>query len=316
MFDTGAMRARGNGQAGSFGDPEDAPASECFDDIEAPVEFVEDLDGIAVIGAGAPDRESQGRRLEPSKGPSLRAVATRAGGGVDALDAVAGYVAPRVLAGDQRYEVSDALSHVLPEGIQRGSTVGVVGPGAASLAMAVAAGPTATGSWMAMVGCDDISLVGVEQAGVALHQTIVVSQPPRESWGGVVAALVDAFDVVAVSSPSQVSLRDARRLLSRVRDRGGILIDVGDCWPEAHDIELRVHGQRWSGLGQGHGVLTARQVQVTVAGRRGTRSREVPLWLPGPDAVPAAIDPDHRHAGADIDLITGDGDVVPLRKVI
>jgi hypothetical protein len=282
-------------------------------------EFVEDLEGIAVIGAGARDHERRGRRLDPSQGPSLRTVADRAGGGVEALDAVAGHVAPQVLAGHRRYEVSAALQHVLPEGLQRGSTVGVAGPGAASLAMAVVAGPMAAGSWMAMVGCDDISLVGVEQAGVALHQTIVVSQPPRESWGGVVAALVDAFDIVVMSSPSRISQRDARRLLSRVRERGGVLVDVGDCWPEAHDLELRVHNQRWSGLGLGHGVLTARQVQVTVSGRRGVRPRDVPLWLPGPDAVPVAIDPQlHHHAGADVDRLVAEvegTEAVPLRSV-
>jgi hypothetical protein len=255
----------------------------------------------------------------------LRAVAVRAGGGAAALDAVADHVTPLVMAGDRCLDVSPALAHVLPHGLQRGSTVGVRGPAALSLALAVAAGPVASGSWMAALGCDDLSLVGAEQAGVALHRLIVVTEPQRSAWGSVAAALVDAFDVVVVGTGYGVSARDARRLLSRARERGGVIVDVADCWPEAHDIVLEVAAQSWSGLGDGHGTLEARRVEIAVTGRRGVRPRMVPLWLPGASAMPEAIDPvEGRHAGSDVDWLdradgavgaVSEGDDVRLRGV-
>ena len=253
---------------------------------------------------------------------SLRAVVDRAGGGVAGLKAVTGHVAPLVMAGDRRLDVLPALAHVLPEGLQRGSTVGVRGTAVLSLALAVCAGPVAGGAWMATLGCNELSLVGAEQAGVALHRMVMVTQPPPSSWGAVAAALVDAFDVVLVGGSSAVHASDARRLLSRARERGGIIIDVANSWSEAPDLVLEVTGQQWVGLGDGHGVLTARQVTIEVSGRRGVRPRQVPLWLPGPSSGPEAIDPvslqhdgfqhdafqsdasqsdtDHRYAGGDI----------------
>lgn len=250
----------------------------------------------------------------------LRAVADQAGGGVAGLEAVTDHVAPLVMAGDRRLDVLPALAYLLPQGLQRGSTVGVRGTAALSLALAVCAGPVAGGAWMATLGCNELSLVGAEQAGVALHRMVMVTQPPRSSWGAVAAALVDAFDVVLVGGSSAVHANDARRLLSRARERGGIIIDVANSWPEAPDLVLEVTGQQWAGLGDGHGVLTARQVTIEVSGRRGVRPRQVPLWLPGPSSGPEAIDPvsfqhdafqhdafqsdaTHRYAGAEITVL-------------
>lgn len=232
-----------------------------------------------------------------SDGPrqvSLRAVAHRAGGGVAALDAITDHVTPLVMAGDRRFDVLPALAHVLPEGLQSGSTVGVRGTAALSLALAVSAGPVAGGAWMATLGCNELSLVAAEQAGIALHRMVMVTQPPRSSWGVVAAALIDAFDVVLLGGSGAVHAGDARRLLSRARERGGIIIDVANSWPEAPDLVLEVTGQQWSGLGDGHGVLTARQVMIEVSGRRGVRPRQIPLWLPGPSSGPEVINPDSR----------------------
>ncbi len=155
-----------------------------------------------------------------------------------------------------------------------------------SLALAVAAGPVAAGAWLATVGCEELCLVSAEQAGVALQRTVLVEQPPKASWGTVVAALVDAFEVVLVSGSYRVGARDARRLLSRARERGSVVIDVGGIWPEAHDVSLEATGQVWSGIGVGHGSLATRRVLVEVSGRRGTRPQQAPLLLPGTRFTP------------------------------
>ena len=236
-----------------------------------------------------------------------------------ALDDTADRAAPTVLAGDRRLEVVPALEHVLPDGIQRGSTIGIRGQAPLSLGLVTAAGAVRAGAWMAMLGCDQLGLVAAEQAGVPLHRVVMVDQPQRSSWGAVAAALVDAFDVVLVSSSFPVKAKDGRRLLSRARERGGVIIDVSNTWPEATDLVLEVVDQRWTGLGEGYGVLEAREVTIEVSGRRGVRPRLVPMWLPGPDQVPQAIDP--AHAGADIDhlvAVEADDDlaeVTPLRRV-
>ncbi len=230
----------------------------------------------------------------------------------ESLTDAAQRVAPTTLAVERRLEVSPALGHVLPDGLQRGSVVAVRGPGAGSLALAVAAGPVASGSWLATVGCEELGLVAAEQAGVALHRMVKVDQPPRSSWGAVLAALVDAFDLILVSSTHRARARDSQRLRSRARERGSVVVDAGGVWPEVPDLVLEITQQRWSGLGDGHGVLTQRRVQVEVTGRRGTRPRLVPLWLPGPTGGPEAIEPD-AHAGADIDqLVSADPGEPPV----
>lgn len=209
-------------------------------------------------------------------------------------DAVGG-IAPMAMSHKQRFDVAVAVSRLLPEGLQRGSTLGVRGPAAISVAFAVAAGPVATGSWIAMIGCDDFGLVAAEQLGMPLHRMIMVAQPTHALWAAVAAALVDGFDVLMLANSYSIGLRDARRLLSRTRERGGVIIDTTQCWPEAHDVVLEVTSQQWVGLGDGHGMLKARQVNIEVSGRRGERLRTVPLWLPGSQGIPQLLD--HAHIG-------------------
>ena len=69
--------------------------------------------------------------------------------------------------------------------------------GATSMALAVAAGPTRAGSWVACVGSDELGWSAAAETGVDLDRLVVVRSTPQ-SWATVTAALVDAFDVVAV----------------------------------------------------------------------------------------------------------------------
>jgi len=250
---------------------------------------------------------STGERLPPSLGSAQENGDQRRGprGPVDLADA-AQRVAPLTLARARRLDVSPTMAAVLPEGLQRGTTVGVRGATALSLALATAAGPMATGSWLAVVGCGDLCPAGAAALGVALHRTVVVDEPPRGSWGSVLAALFDAFDIVIVDRASSglrsdgppIAHRDLGRLAARARERGTVIIDVADVWPAAPDIGIEVVAQQWSGLGDGHGVLAGRNLIVEVSGRRDAgRPRRVELSLPGADGALAA------YAGADIDAL-------------
>ena len=211
---------------------------------------------------------------------------------------------PLNLAGERVLPVIPVLAGVLPGGgLQRGTTVATVGPGSVSLALALVAGPSAAGSWSAVVGIPSLGLLAAAELGVALERLVLVDRPAPGMWSTVVAALLDAFEVVVVRPEQRVRVADQRRLLARARERGAVVVQAGgrsDAWPDAPDVRMAVTAQGWRGLEVGHGHLRARRVTVEVTGRRATgRRREVDLWLPGragrPGPVPTS-EPGWRQA--------------------
>jgi hypothetical protein len=216
----------------------------------------------------------------------------RAGDRADGrVDVPAGTLAERLrpvtLARERGLALLPALEPVVPGGVlRRGSVVGVSSPpgqggGATSLALALAAGPSAAGSWVAAVGFPSLGLAAAAELGVAFERLVVVAPPDPGSWATVVAALVDGFDVVLVRAGRSLRPGDARRLVARARERGTVLVPVGEWRADAPDVSLVVTSSRWEGLGDGHGHLRARRVTIEVGGRReAARQRTVELWLP------------------------------------
>jgi hypothetical protein len=207
---------------------------------------------------------------------------------------------PLTLAGERLLPLAPALQAPLGlPGLRRGSAVTVTG--STALALALVAGASAAGSWVAAVGLRDLGVVAAAEAGVVLDRLALVPDPPRRLWAEVVAALVDGVDVVLVRSPARTRPADARRLAARVRERGAVLVALGDTWPEPPELRLRVTGSAWRGLGHGHGHLDAHRLDVLVTGRgAAARERHTQLWLPG--LVPA-----EPAAGAGFDLDAGAG---------
>jgi hypothetical protein len=157
----------------------------------------------------------------------------------------------------------------------------------------MAAGPSSEGSWLGAVGVSSLGLAAASELGVDLEHLVVVADPPSPSWGTVVATLVDAFDVVLVRPRRRIGVADARRLTARARERGSVLVVLGDTtmWPDALDVELSIRSAEWHGIGDGHGHLHARQVVVEADGRRAAaRTRRVSLWLPAAGGGVAAVD--------------------------
>jgi len=211
------------------------------------------------------------------------------------LRAIAGRGQAAVVPSSERVlPVLPALADLLPEGgLRRGSVVSVAG--ATSLALALLAGPSAAGSWCAAVGLSSLGLVAAAELGVALERFPLVAAPPpgRVGWATVVAAVLDAMDVVLTWPPPNVRSSDVRRLTARARERGAVLM-VGfggggaraspASWSEGIDVRLAVSRARWDGLGQGHGRLAGRRVEVVANGRRSAgRERRAWLWLPAVD---------------------------------
>jgi len=205
------------------------------------------------------------------------------------LPLVAARTRPVALAREALLPVLPALEGLLPEpGLRRGTTVGVGGgPGATSLALALGAAASAVGSWAGAVGLPSLGLEAAGELGVALERLLLV-EPPPDRWATVVAALLDAVDLVHIALPPRVRLGDARRLAARARERGAVLVvhapgAVGTgAWPEAPAVRLTVAESAWAGpAGGGAGRLHARRVEVVGGGRgAAARPRRAALWLP------------------------------------
>jgi hypothetical protein len=147
-----------------------------------------------------------------------------------------------------------------------------------SLAMALLAGPSRAGEWSAVVGMPDFGLEAAAAYGLDLDRTVVIPRP-GEHWLSVTAGLLDVAGVVLVRPYAVVTEHQAERLRARLRQKDAALVCLG-AWPRA-DATLRATRSTWVGLGQGHGHLVARQVEVVV--RTGASPRTVSLWLPAPD---------------------------------
>ncbi|MGQ0830089.1 MAG: hypothetical protein ACT4OV_00250 [Microthrixaceae bacterium] len=232
------------------------------------------------------------------------------------LSTLAEQVRPAILARDQRLPVLEALEDLLPgAGLRRGATVSIsaapgVG-GATSLAMALVAEASRNGSWVAAVGLASLGLVAADELGVALERLVLVAAPQREGWGGVLAALIDGFDLV-VLHPGRGGVRpaDARRLVARARERGSVLVQLGPGWPEGADLALEVTHARWEGLDGGHGHLRARKVRVLRRGRgEAAQPCTADLWLP---AVGGSVE---VVASTTVRGALPDASVTPLRAV-
>ena len=232
--------------------------------------------------------------------------------GRDHLRLLGDRIAPLVGARERTLPVLAPLRDLFPGGaLQRGWVIATEGDGATSLAFAVAAGPSAAGSWTAVVGEEGLGLAAAAEVGMVLERLLVVTAAGSRDAAEAVAALVGSVDVVLLGSGIRLGAADHRRLAARLRERGSVLIRPGG--DDAHgvgvwttgarssgrrvgdlhgaDVCLRVVSSRWNGLGDGWGLLRSRHVSVRVTGRGAAgRPRTVDLLLPGPDGSPVLLE--------------------------
>jgi hypothetical protein len=211
--------------------------------------------------------------------------------------AVAARATQMVTAGERLLPVIDPLASLLPRGgLQRGSTVAITGRGGAtSIALALVSAASAEGSWVAVVGVPGLGLLAAHELGMALDRCALIDEPPPGQWGQVVGALIGGVDIVVTAAPRHARAGDVRRVAARLRERGTVLIQLGDA---AADLGLDVSTLAWEGIGKGRGRLLARRVRVRRSGR-GAASRpvEVELWLPGPHGEVALT---HQEGWAEV----------------
>ncbi|MEV7782997.1 hypothetical protein [Kitasatospora sp. NPDC088351] len=199
------------------------------------------------------------------------------------LRPVVSTAAPRgggVAAGDRGLlPVPPALGAVLPEGGLRRGTAVSVGGGDAGLLLALAAGVgEAEGGWVAAVGLPDLGLAAAAGYGLDLRR-LLVADDPGPHWAEVVSVLAGAVELVMLRPDGPVAPSAAARLAAVLRRSGCVLLVAGP-WPGAV-LRVGVRSGRWFGLGDGHGQLTGRQVEVVAEGRgSAVRGRAARLWLP------------------------------------
>ncbi len=221
---------------------------------------------------------------------------------VPPLAEMAQRVRPTTLATDRVLPVLEALKGLLPNGLQRGITLGVSGVGARSLALALMARATETGSWVVVVGDGDLGLAAAAEVGVALKRLIVVNAPDPKQWAPVVAAFVGSVDLVLVSPRHRPLMAEVRRLAARCREGGSILVYLSprvghplDDWPGRLDFQFFINGAAWVGLDvvpnagsdMNQDRLRVRRIDVSVNGRGlPSEGRRDTLFLPGPEGIP------------------------------
>ncbi|MEZ5372023.1 MAG: hypothetical protein R2704_04700 [Microthrixaceae bacterium] len=159
------------------------------------------------------------------------------------------------------------MADLLPSGgLARGATVSVGGScGAVSLAALLMVEASKAGSWVVAVGMDELNWEAALALGVVAERSVVVRVAERSQATEVMAAVVDAADVVLVGPEVVLAASAVRRLRARARERGSVLIRVqpnharragsqhrtaDDRW-DGPELSLRSRVVRWSGLGRG-----------------------------------------------------------------
>ncbi len=174
-----------------------------------------------------------------------------------------------------------AIAQLLPGGaLKQGAIYSV--ERSATLLMALLAGPSAAGSWCGIVGMPEFGVEAAARFGVDLDRLVLVPHP-GDQWLNVTAAIADVMEVVVTRPPRRADDASISRLAARLRQRDATLIVLG-TWPQSEAM-LSLSESDWSGIGDGHGHLSARQVTVTVTSRVHARPRSARLWLPDREAT-------------------------------
>jgi hypothetical protein len=187
-----------------------------------------------------------------------------------------------------------AIAELLPGGgLKQGAMYSV--ENSATLLLALLAGPSAAGSWCGVVGVPELGIEAAASFGIDLDRLILVPNP-GDQWLAVTAAIADVLTVVVAKPPRQASESNLARLSARLRQRGSTLIVVGS-WPQTEAM-LSLSQSSWTGIGEGHGHLTARQVTVTVSTRLDGRPHSARLWLPDPELQFTRVESPQNHLRA------------------
>lgn len=208
---------------------------------------------------------------------------TRSAFVVPSLSKVNQLVEPIVLARDRTFPIVDELSGLFADrGVQRGSTIGVAGNAAVSLAVALSVGVSRSGGWVVAVGLPSVGSLAASELGAELSRWAFIDRPGNQA-GDVLHALAASVDLVLVGPGIKLRTGHRRKIVARMRERGTSVIAVDNprLFDSRADVSLRIKRTAWTGIGSGHGRLISRGVEVEATGRGANASpRRQLLWLP------------------------------------
>lgn len=198
-----------------------------------------------------------------------------------------------VLARERNLPVHPVLAPLLASGLVRGQTVVCAGSASVSCALALLVAPTRQGSWAGVIGVPSLGVVAAADMGVDLDRTVFV-RGRLDAHGdpaNVLGALVDGVDLVVTSARFVSSLAPSlvRRFTTRLQSRGAVCIVVDDTRAMSGDVRISTRVRELTGIGDGHGHVSARRVTLEVDGRRHERSVRRDVWLPGPSGCPEEV---------------------------
>ena len=177
--------------------------------------------------------------------------------------------------------VADELVSLLTQpGLVPGSVLAAQGPGALTLATAFAAEVSRTGGWVTAVGLARMGVSAVAERGASLDRWVFVDEP-GDAAAEVLNALIGNVDVILLADGVRLAAAHSRRLRTRLRERGTVVIEIAASGAFSPDVTLTVERAAWTGLGIGHGRLRERRAEVVAVGRgAASLPRRAVLWLP------------------------------------
>jgi hypothetical protein len=237
--------------------------------------------------------------------------------------------ADRSAEGDTRVlPVDPRLASLLPDGGLRTGTTVVV-QGSTSLLLTLLAEASLDGAWTVLVGYPAAGMAAAADAGCDLARTLVVPLPAGSGVDApaVLAALIDGMDIVVIGPEVALLEQDRRRLSTRARDRGTVLVAAlpipapgslsagysppqrpstgrksstqrgagGVGWVGAHVVLQATEGD-WAGVDHGAGWLRRRTLRVRRTGR-GNAARPLHLDVEVPVCRAAGGGPGGGTAG-------------------
>jgi hypothetical protein len=160
---------------------------------------------------------------------------------------------------DDAFPLLPLMRGLFPRGLRRGTVYSVTG--STSLALALVAAASQQGEWCGVLDVPDLGLEAAAGWGIDLERLVWVSDP-GDRWMSTVGSMADVLGLVIVTAPRRVSDSEASRLAARLRQTRSTMIVLGD-WPQS-ESQIRVVSSSWTGLGEGHGLLVDRHLDVEV----------------------------------------------------
>lgn len=167
--------------------------------------------------------------------------------------------------------VHPRLREAFPTGLRPGGVYSLLG--SRTIALALLAAPSQQGSWCACVGLPDLGVEAAADWGLDLDRFILVPHLPVTEWLACVADLIEVADVVLTCPPPRLLPGEIAKLTGRLRNRGGVILTMGQWERPLATIHATTVG--WEGLGKGHGNLVRQHLRLDITEQHRRRMVEV-----------------------------------------